>query len=71
MSGQVRHLDGYYSDTANKAAFVIEPHTIADIRASYKVRDSMEVYGFVKNVFDEHAPTYMQQNRSIGVKGTF
>lgn len=66
LSGQVRHLDGYYSDTANTAAYAIEPYTIADIRASYKLHDSMEAYGYVKNVFDERAPTYMQQNRGIG-----
>ena len=66
LSGQVRHLDGYYSDTANTPAYVIEPYTIADIRASYKVHDHMEVYGYVKNIFDERTPTYMQQNRGIG-----
>jgi iron complex outermembrane recepter protein len=66
LSGQVRHLDGYYSDTANTADYAIEPYTIADIRASYKVHDHMEVYGYVKNIFDERAPTYMQQNRGIG-----
>ncbi|WLS10563.1 TonB-dependent receptor (plasmid) [Shinella sumterensis] len=66
LSGQVRHLDGYYSDTANTAAYAIEPYTIADIRASYKLHDNMEAYGYVKNVFDERAPTYMQQNRGIG-----
>lgn len=66
LSGQVRHLDGYYSDTANTAAYAIEPYTIADIRASYKLNDNMEAYGYVKNVFDERAPTYMQQNRGIG-----
>ncbi|MDP9588686.1 UNVERIFIED_ORG: outer membrane receptor protein involved in Fe transport [Shinella zoogloeoides] len=66
LSGQVRHLDGYYSDTANTAAYAIEPYTIADIRASYKLNDNMEAYGYVKNVFDKRAPTYMQQNRGIG-----
>jgi len=66
LSGQVRHLDGYYSDTANNPIYVIEPYTVADIRASYKLHENMEAYGYVKNVFDERAPTYMQQNRAIG-----
>ncbi|WP_313666025.1 TonB-dependent receptor domain-containing protein [Shinella sp.] len=66
LSGQVRHLDGYYSDTSNTAAYAIKPYTIADIRASYKLHDNMEAYGYVKNVFDERSPTYMQQNRGIG-----
>jgi len=56
----------YYSDTANTAAYAIDPYTIADVRASYKFQEEMEVYAYVKNVFDERAPTYMQQNRGIG-----
>ncbi|UXS03747.1 TonB-dependent receptor [Agrobacterium tumefaciens] len=66
VSGQVRHLDGYYSDIGNTKAYVIEPYTIADVRASYQFREGLKVYGYVKNVFDERAPTYMQQNRGIG-----
>lgn len=66
LTGQIRHLDGYYSDTANTPAYAIEPYTVADVRASYKMHDHMEVYGYVKNIFDERTPTYMQQNRGIG-----
>jgi outer membrane receptor protein involved in Fe transport len=36
------------------------------VRASYKFRDELELYGYIKNVFDERSPTYMQQNRGIG-----
>ncbi|MCY1667675.1 TonB-dependent receptor [Rhizobium sp. SL86] len=66
VSAQVRHLDGYFSDTANTSAYAIDPYTVADVRASFKIRDEVEVYGYVKNIFDERAPTYMQQNRGIG-----
>lgn len=66
VSGQVRHLDGYYSDTANTAAYAIDGYTLVDARASYKFREQLELYGYVKNVFDERTPTYMQQNRGIG-----
>ncbi|NSX84382.1 TonB-dependent receptor, partial [Agrobacterium tumefaciens] len=66
VSGQVRHIDGYYSDTANTATYAIDPYTIADVRASYKFQEELEFYAYVKNVFDERAPTYMQQNRGIG-----
>lgn len=66
LSGQLRHLDGYYSDLANNRDYVIDPYTIADVRASYRFRDELELYGYVKNVFDERAATYMQQNRGIG-----
>jgi len=87
VSGQVRHVDGYYSDTDNKALYAIDPYTIADVRASYKLRDELEVYGYVKNIFDERAPTLLKENRSgnvgieasmteprmfgVGVRGTF
>ncbi len=66
MTGSVRHLDGYYSDTANTAAYAVKPYTVADVRASYAFSDKMELYGYVKNIFDERSATYMQQNRGIG-----
>lgn len=66
VTGQVRHIDGYYSDTANTSAYAVDPYTVADVRTSYQVNDKMEVYGYVKNIFDERSATYMQQNRGIG-----
>lgn len=66
VSGQVRHLDKYYSDVANTAKYVIDPYTVADLRVSYRLHQMAEIYGYVKNVFDERAPTYMQENRGIG-----
>lgn len=86
LSAEVRHMDGYYSDDANSSTYAIDPYTLADARASYKFREELEVYGFVKNIFDERVPTYMQYNRGtggieasittprmygVGVKGTF
>jgi iron complex outermembrane recepter protein len=66
VSGQVRHIDGYYSNTANDAMYAVDPYTVVDVNANYKVREGLDVYGYVKNVFDERSPTYMQQNRGIG-----
>ncbi|MBT9372938.1 TonB-dependent receptor [Rhizobium sp. CSW-27] len=66
LSGQARHIDGYYSDTANTAVYAVDPYTVVDVNATYKVREGLDVYGYVKNVFDERSPTYMQQNRGIG-----
>jgi outer membrane receptor protein involved in Fe transport len=66
LSGQVRHTDGYYSDVANTRLYVINAYTVADARISYQFDPKAQVYGYVKNVFDERAPTYMQQNRGIG-----
>jgi outer membrane receptor protein involved in Fe transport len=66
LSGQVRHLDGYYSDVANTPKYAIDPYTVADTRISYQFHELLQVYGYVKNIFDERAPTYMQENRGIG-----
>ncbi|WP_049824689.1 TonB-dependent receptor [Rhodopseudomonas palustris] len=66
VSGEVRHLDRYYSDVANTVKYSIDPYTIADVRVSYQFHQLAQVYGYVKNVFDERAPTYMQENRGIG-----
>ncbi len=87
ISGQIRHLAGYYSNVANTPAYRIDPYTVADLRAGYAFNDGFQLYGYVKNLFDVRAPTYMQQNRSIaggieasmveprmlgiGVRGTF
>ncbi|EMS98291.1 TonB-dependent siderophore receptor [Agrobacterium tumefaciens str. Cherry 2E-2-2] len=69
VSGQVRRQDGYFSDTANTPAYAIKPYTIADIRASYKFQEQLELYAYVKNVFDERAPTYKMLTRGIGTSG--
>lgn len=66
IAGQVRHLDGYYSDIANTRAYVIKAYTIADVQVSYRFHDLVQVYGYVRNIFDERAATYAQQNRGIG-----
>ncbi len=66
ISGQVRHTDGYYSDLANTPIYVVDAYTIADARVSYDFHESLQLYGYVKNIFDERTPTYLQQNRGIG-----
>lgn len=66
ISGQVRHTDGYYSDISNNPVYAVGSYTIADARVSYQFTDAFQVYGYVKNIFDERAPTYKQANRGIG-----
>ncbi|AZD86858.1 TonB-dependent receptor [Pseudomonas chlororaphis subsp. piscium] len=66
VNAQVRYLDGYYSDTANTSAYSIKPYTLTDARMSYRFNDQVQLYGYVKNVFDDRSPTYMQENRGIG-----
>lgn len=87
LGGQARFVDGYYSDTANTAAYEVDGYSLVDLKASYQLRDGLELYGYVNNVFDERAPIYKQMARGsvafvqgsmtsprmigIGVRGTF
>lgn len=66
LNAQVRHLDGYYSDVANTKSYAVDSYTITDTRMSYRFNDHVQLYGYVKNVFDDRSPTYLQQNRGIG-----
>ena len=87
VGGQVRFIDGYYSNTANTPAYEVDNYTLVDIHASYKLRDNLEVYGYVNNLFDERSPTLLEAARGtvlftqgsmtaprmvgIGIRGTF
>ena len=64
VSADLRHLDGYYSDDANSATLSVKPYTIADARVSYQLSEHAQIYGYVKNIFDERAATFRQVNRS-------
>lgn len=64
VSADLRHLDGYYTDDANTASLSIKPYTIADARVSYQLSEHAQIYGYVKNIFDERAATFKQINRS-------
>ena len=66
LSVQVRHYDGYYSDTANSKSLTIDSYTLTDARMSHRFSEAIEVYGYVKNLFDDRSAIYMQQNRGIG-----
>ncbi|WP_031320050.1 TonB-dependent receptor [Pseudomonas piscis] len=66
LNAQVRYLDGYYSDVANTSSYSVKPYTLTDARMSYRFNDQVQLYGYVKNVFDDRSPTYMQENRGIG-----
>ncbi|MEE1925873.1 TonB-dependent receptor [Pseudomonas sp. 148P] len=66
LSAQVRHVDGYYSDTANTKTYAVDSYTLTDARVGYRFSKAVELYGYVKNVFDDRSPLYMQQNRGIG-----
>ena len=63
LSATVRHIDGYFSDDANTRLYQVKPYTMADARVSYRLDDAVELYAYAQNLFDERAPTYLQQNR--------
>ena len=87
VGGDIRYVDGYYSDAANTAAYEVDGYTLVDLRASYRIRDGLELYGYVNNVFNEVTPVLLQSNRGdsvftqaslttprmfgIGIRGTF
>ncbi len=64
LGGQVRLMDGYYSDIANTEGFEVDGFAIADLNASYQLNNGLELYGYVKNVFDETAPVRLRASRS-------
>jgi len=65
VSGNVRHTDGYFSDVENKSEYWVDAYTIADARVSYEFNEHIELYGFVKNIFNERVPTSKQAIRGI------
>ena len=66
LSAQVRRIDGYYSDTANTKSYATDAYTLTDARMSYRFSKAVELYGYVKNLFDDRTAIYLQQNRGIG-----
>lgn len=87
LGGQIRYVDGYYSNTANTPAYAIDGYTLVDVTATYKLNDSLELYGYVNNLFDERTPVLLEPARGdvvfiqgsmtsprmvgIGLRGTF
>ncbi|MDY6946063.1 MAG: TonB-dependent receptor [Pseudomonadota bacterium] len=59
----VQHVSRSFDTASN--AFVLDGYTLVDLRASYAVSDSLEVYGRVENAGDE---TY-QTSRRYGTLG--
>ncbi|EKF43190.1 TonB-dependent siderophore receptor [Nitratireductor indicus C115] len=64
FGGNIRHVDGYFSDDANTVAYAVEPYTVANVNMSYRPKDNIKIFGYVKNIFDERAAT------SIGGRGS-
>ena len=70
LGGQIRYVDGYYSDAANTPSYKVDSYTLVDLRASYAIRDNIELYGYVNNVFDEVTPVLLQAARGAAAPYT-
>ena len=66
LSGEVRHMDGYYSTDENDSAYLVDDYTVTNVRASYSAYAHLEPYIFINNIFDEREPTYLYDDRSVG-----
>ena len=70
----VRHLGASFDDAANRNR--LKGVTLVDLRASWPLRERIELYGRVENLFDRHYQTirnYGQPGRSAyaGVRASF
>ncbi|WP_121066340.1 TonB-dependent receptor [Chachezhania antarctica] len=63
IGGDLRYVDGYYSDVDNTPTYEVEGYTLVDLQASYSVNDAVEFYGYVNNLFDERTPVLLQPAR--------
>lgn len=63
IGGQIRYIDGYYSNSANTPAYEVDGYTLVDVQASYAFNDGFEVYGFVNNLMDERTPVLLEAAR--------
>lgn len=67
IGGQVRYSAGYYSDIQNTEAAQIDDFTLVDLRASYRLNDQAELFGYVNNVFDVVEPVQLFTGGDVGV----
>ena len=65
LSGDVRHTDGYFSDDVNDEDAFIDSFTVANAKIQFRPREEVEMFGYVKNIFDEEGPTFLRYSRTI------
>ncbi|UTP40446.1 TonB-dependent receptor [Phenylobacterium sp. LH3H17] len=74
ISGAIRHVGASFDNAGN--TYVLQGHTLLDLRASYPLTGALEVYGRVENVFDDDYETtrnYSSPGRGayVGVRAKF
>ncbi|MCE7029228.1 TonB-dependent receptor [Jiella avicenniae] len=65
LTADVRHTDGYFSDDVNDRAAFVDSFTVANAKIQFKPREEVEMFGYVKNIFDEEGPTFLRYSRTI------
>lgn len=56
LQGDVRYVDGYFSNDTNDSNLAVDGFTLANMRLSYQQREGVEYFAYVNNVFDERGP---------------
>lgn len=74
LGGSIRYVGDSFDNAAN--SYVLQSYTLLDLRASYPVNETFELYGRVENAFDDDYETtrnYSSPGRGIyaGVRARF
>ena len=74
LGGSIRYVGASFDNAAN--SYVLQAHTLLDLRASYPVNETFELYGRVENAFDDDYETtrnYGSPGRGVyaGVRARF
>lgn len=74
FSGAIRYVGKSYDNAANN--YVLQSYTLLDLRASYPLNETFEVYGRVENAFDDNYETtrnYSSPGRGayVGLRASF
>ena len=74
LGGSIRYVGDSFDNAAN--TYVLQSYTLLDLRASYPVNETFELYGRVENAFDDDYETtrnYSSPGRGIyaGVRARF
>ncbi|QUS36149.1 TonB-dependent receptor [Falsirhodobacter algicola] len=63
LSGDMRYVDGYYSDDENYDEYEVDGYTIVNVGASYMLAENVRLYGAVNNLTNEDAATWIHSYR--------
>lgn len=74
LGGSIRYVGASFDNAAN--SYVLQSYTLLDLRASYPVNETFELYGRVENAFDDDYETtrnYSSLGRGVyaGVRARF